>query len=140
MPYTRQEIDNIDKQKTSVLHQLYLDERGLVWIGMPGGGLAIKATKTSDFNNLSSVRQVEVDFGELPLSDAIFVVTDDRIKSTSFIVAQMSYDAPTGKDEDETEMDNLQIRCKCSDGFFTMFVNSTDGSYLHDKFKINYTA
>lgn len=140
MPYTRFQIESIDKQKKAVLHQSYLDERGLMWIGMPGGGLAIKATRDSDFNDLSKTNQVEIDFGNIAVSDALFFVTDTNIKPSSFIVAQMSYDAATDKDEDETEMDYLQIRCKAGDGFFTMFVNSSDGSYLHDKFKINYNS
>lgn len=86
------------------------------------------------------VFQTEVDFGALPVYTGTFTVTDANVSATSQIIAQMAYEAATDKDLDETEMDYLDIRCAPGVGQFTMFIDSRDSSYLHDKFKINYTV
>tara|TARA_R110000851_G_scaffold291462_1_gene445802 strand:+ start:550 stop:963 length:414 start_codon:yes stop_codon:yes gene_type:complete len=82
----------------------------------------------------------EVDFGELPLYEKEFTVKDTSVISTSNITASLAYEAPTGKDLDEVGMDMLSISCgQASAGTFRMFIKSIDGSYLADKFKINYS-
>lgn len=87
----------------------------------------------------ASITQVEVDFGPTPISEAIFIISDSNATSSSRIKGSLAYDAPTGKDLDEVEMDNLAIDCgNASTGQFEMHICSEDGSYLHDKFKINY--
>ena len=86
-----------------------------------------------------AIKQVEIDFGSLPVVSNIFTITDSDAISGSFITGQLAYDASTGKDLDEITMDSLEISCgNAITGTFQMFIKSTDGSYLHDKFKINY--
>lgn len=87
-----------------------------------------------------SVKQTEVDFGALPVANATFTVIDRDITPNSNIVATVAYEAPTGKDLDEVTMDNLQIRAgQATNGSFQMYIETADGSYLADNFKINYT-
>jgi hypothetical protein len=86
----------------------------------------------------TNIKQTEVDFGATPVADGTFTVTDTDVSATSQLIAQVAYEAPTGKDLDEIEMDDLQIRCKPAAGSFDMYIKAADGSYLHDKFKINY--
>ena len=60
-------------------------------------------------------------------------------KTTSNITASLAYEAPTDKDLDEIEMDALFIICgQAEAGSFKIFIKAIDGSYLADKFKINY--
>lgn len=85
-----------------------------------------------------TINQVEVDFGALPLSDATFTIVDASVVPSSHILAQVAWEAPTGKDLDEIEMDDLQLRAQPGTGQFKLFVRTADGSYLADRFKINY--
>tara|TARA_R110000868_G_C10742688_1_gene752528 strand:+ start:569 stop:877 length:309 start_codon:yes stop_codon:yes gene_type:complete len=86
-----------------------------------------------------TIKQVEIDFGGLPVDGTLFTIEDSSVTLDSLIVASVAYDAPTDKDLDEITMDNLIIRCgNCSIGSFEMFIDTADGSYLADKFKINY--
>jgi len=83
---------------------------------------------------------VEIDFGSVAVSSMEFTILDDDVLDTSSIIAAVAYDKPTGKDLDEITMDTLYIVCgQASLGSFKMFIRSTDGSYLSDKFKINYS-
>jgi hypothetical protein len=86
-----------------------------------------------------AVTQVEVDFGTTPVESAIFTITDAGMTTAKHVIASLAYEAPTGKDLDELEMDTLSIVCGNGTGQFDMFIRSTDGSYLADKFKINYS-
>jgi hypothetical protein len=87
----------------------------------------------------TSISQTEVDFGTTPLAEQTFTITDVAATIGSKIMATVAYDAPTGKDLDEIDMDDLVIKCgNATSGFFNMFIKSNDGSYLADKFKINY--
>lgn len=85
-----------------------------------------------------NIKQTEVDFGAVPVPDATFTVIDVDVAPTSHLIAQVAWEAPTGKDIDEIEMDDLQIRCKPASGSFDMFIRAADGSYLADKFLVNY--
>lgn len=87
----------------------------------------------------ASITQTEVDFGTTPLAEKTFSITDAGAIVGSKITATVAYDAPTGKDLDEIEMDDLIIKCgNATAGFFDMLIRAVDGSYLSDKFKINY--
>ena len=86
----------------------------------------------------TDIKQIEVDFGTTPIPNKIFTITDAGVSATSQLLAQTAYEAPTGKDLDEIEMDNLQIRCKPAAGSFDMYIEAADSSYLADTFKINY--
>jgi len=93
---------------------------------------------TLSLDTAAIVNQTEVDFGATPVSNATFTVTDSNVSATSQLIAQVAWEAPTGKEVDEIEMDDLQIRCKPAAGSFDMYIETADGSYLADKFKINY--
>lgn len=84
--------------------------------------------------------QTEVDFGATPVEDATFTVTDVFILSTSInLNCWLSGDAPTGKDQDETTMDDLFIVAgPAANGSFTLYIRGMEG-YIADKFKINYS-
>jgi hypothetical protein len=87
-----------------------------------------------------STGKTEIDFGALPLYEKEFTITDTNVLTTSNITASLSYEAPTDKELDDLEMDSLYIICGPStNGTFKMFVKSIDGTYLADKFKINYS-
>lgn len=85
-----------------------------------------------------NIKQTEVDFGVTPVAEGTFTITDGDVTALSQIIASVAYEAPTGKDLDEIEMDDLIIRCGNGVGTFDMFIRAADGSYLADKFKINY--
>lgn len=94
---------------------------------------------TGKFDFINTFTQVEIDFGATPLAYKIFTINDSDVVSSSYIIGEVAYDAPTGKDLDEIEMDNIVVKCgNCTNGTFDMIINTTDGSYLADKFKINY--
>ena len=87
----------------------------------------------------ASITQTEVDFGSTPLAEQIFTISDAAAIVGSKIVASLAYDAPTSKDLDELDMDDIIIKCgNATTGAFSMMIRSSDGSYLADKFKINY--
>jgi hypothetical protein len=83
--------------------------------------------------------QTEVDFGDLTyVTEKTFTVVDANVTATSKITAQLAYEAPTNKQLDEVEMDDLVILCgQCATGSFSMVITSLTGS-LYGKFKINY--
>lgn len=86
----------------------------------------------------TTIKQIEVDFGTTPVSEGLFTITDVAVTNISNIIASMAYKAATNKDLDECEMDNLIIRCSNGVGTFDMYIITDDGSYLADKFFINY--
>lgn len=99
-------------------------------------------TKNAVYDKLQTMTPVyattEVDFGSTPVASGTFTITNASVTTSSVIVATLQYAAPTGKDLDEIEMDNLIIKCGNGSGQFDMYIETADGSYLHDKFKINY--
>lgn len=97
-----------------------------------GQAITINASGSTD------IAQTEVDFGTTPVSDATFTVASVGVTTASQIIAQVAWKAPTGKEIDEIEMDNLEIRCQPGTDQFFMFINTADGSYLADKFIIQY--
>ena len=108
-----------------------------------GAGISItgdtnQLTVSSTASSSLSINQTEIDFGPTGVSDATFTIIDSNITVNSKIIGQVAWVAPTDKDIDEIECDKLEIKCQPSGGGFLMFVESQDGSYLHDKFKINY--
>jgi hypothetical protein len=100
-----------------------------------GGVATVNVTGGGSF----TVTETEIDFGSTPVSEALFTITDAGIVSTMKVMATVSYAAPTGKDQDELEMDDLQLRAVAGTGNFSLYVRAADGSYLADNFKINYT-
>lgn len=90
-------------------------------------------------NSFGDITQVEVDFGSVGVYSASFTVTDSRVNTSSLIIAQQSYDAPTGKDQDENEMDTLNCMCSAGAGQFTLYVTANLDCVVADNFKINYS-
>lgn len=86
----------------------------------------------------TTINRTEIDFGSTPVSSASFLITNASITTGNNIIAQQAYVAATDKDLDENEMDVLDLRCQPSGGGFSLFAQSSDGSYLADKFVINY--
>jgi hypothetical protein len=87
----------------------------------------------------TQVKQVEIDFGSLPVSEASFLITDASVSPSSHIVGTVAYEAPTGKDLDELDMDGLDLKFGPGSGQFTLYVRGQDG-YIADKFKVNYVV
>lgn len=83
------------------------------------------------------VKQIEIDFGPLPVSEKSFTIADTSVLSSSKIVGAIAYAAPTGKDLDEIEMDNISLTFGVGIGQFTIFARGLEG-YVADKFKVNY--
>jgi len=78
------------------------------------------------------VSQTEIDFGSLPVAEMEFTILDANVTATSKIIASVAYDAPTNKDLDELEMDDLQIKCgQAAAGLFKMFVRTADGTLVY---------
>lgn len=87
-----------------------------------------------------TITQTEVDFGSTPLYSQTFTIADSRITSTSKFIAQLAYDAPTGKSLDELDLDNISIQIGLGTaalGSMQIVVTGLTG-YLSGKFKINY--
>lgn len=82
----------------------------------------------------------EIDFGTTPVADGIFVITDQDMSIGERLTAQVAYEAPTDKDLDEVEMDDLILRAVPGNGQLTIYAHAADGSYLAGKYKINYSV
>lgn len=83
------------------------------------------------------IKQTEIDFGTTPVSEKSFTITDTSVLVTSQLIGNVAYEAPTGKDLDELEMDSLDLKFAPDVGQFTLYARGLDG-YIADKFKINY--
>lgn len=81
-------------------------------------------------------RQVEIDFGSLPVEQADFVIADAGVTPATVVSGSVAYVAPTGKDLDELEMDDLQLRFGAGSGQFTINARGNLG-YVEGTFKIN---
>lgn len=84
------------------------------------------------------VKQTEVDFGAaIAVSEQTFTVVDAGVSATSRVLAWLSTDAPTGRDQDDVLIEEpMDIRCTAGAGQFDMQVRSP--GFLNDKYKINY--
>lgn len=79
----------------------------------------------------------EIDFGTVPVSEKEFVVTNGAATTSHRISGSISYEAPTGKDLDELEMDAIDLKFVSQAGQLTIYAKGLEG-YLEGKFKINY--
>lgn len=84
-----------------------------------------------------NIKQTEIDFGATPVAEASFVVVDVDVSPSSQIVGVVAYEAPTGKDLDELDVDGLDLKFAPGVGQFMIYARGLDG-YVADKFKINY--
>ena len=83
------------------------------------------------------VKQTEIDFGATPISEKEFTIVDSDVLITSKLIGNIAYEAPTGKDLDELEMDAIDLKFQAGVSLFKIYAKGLEG-YLHDKFKINY--
>lgn len=81
-------------------------------------------------------RQVEIDFGAIPVAQADFVIPDAGVSVSTVILGSVAYESPTGKDLDELEMDDLILRFGAESGQFTINATGSSG-YVEGKFKLN---
>ena len=103
-----------------------------VWTLINSGG-----DQDGDVSQSLNIKQTEIDFGPLPVSEAIFIIVDSSVTPSSNIIGQIAYVAPTNKDLDEVEMDTIDLKFSAGNGQFVLYAISTYG-YVADKFKINY--
>lgn len=159
--YTKEEIESFNRQRLGVKNKEYVDDEGNKYIGIDNGWIKIKdkgldttfsPTVTLESENVQDAieeldaiastrtKQVEVDFQEdLYQTYKIFTILDEDVVAGDSIVANIAYDAPSGKELDEIEVDNIICYAgNASDGSFDLIVKGMTGS-LHDKFKVNYT-
>ncbi len=86
----------------------------------------------------ASVTETEVDFGSTPVGEiAAFTITDASVTGASIIMVCLSGAAPTGKDQDELEMDSFHMWALPGSGEFSLYMRPLEG-YVADKFKVNY--
>jgi hypothetical protein len=83
-------------------------------------------------------KQTEIDLGSTPVYEATFTITDANITTSSVIVGYIAYVAPTGKDIDELEFDNFDLRFAPAAGSCTLYARSLEG-LVEGKFKVNYS-
>jgi hypothetical protein len=100
-------------------------------------GSGVKGWYDQPTSGAAVITQTEVDFGATPVAEASFVVVDAAVTATSKIIGSVAYQAPTGKDLDELEMDGLDIKFAPGTGQLTIYARGQDG-YVADKFLINY--
>lgn len=100
-------------------------------VGSPG------AAGTNGSNGALTVTEVEIDFGAVPVYEALFTVVNGSITAGSKLIAVQSGAAATGRDADENEFDSLIITCKPGSGQFTAQVRAFPGP-VSGKYKINY--
>jgi len=88
----------------------------------------------------ANIKQVELDFGVAHnIKEGAFTVVDADVLAGSQIIMLQALDAPTGKVEDENEMDSFNCKCRPdpAGGQFKAYIESQYGS-VTDKFKFNY--
>lgn len=84
----------------------------------------------------TTVTQVEIDFGNVPVLTKTFTVTDVTVTAASKIIAVQAGTAATGRQADENEMDSVRFACNAGTGSFTVYASST--LLVTGKFKMNY--
>lgn len=113
------------------------DSAGQVTWLTAGSGLTITGTTLTAASSISMV-ETEVDFGSTPVGETTaFTITDATVSGTSKIMLSLSGAAPTGKDQDELEMDAFHMWALPGSGSFSLYMRPLEG-FVHDKFKVNY--
>lgn len=96
-------------------------------------------THDGDLSSFIKGTQTELNFGTTPTSCGTFTITDSLVTSGLYIFMVQSADAPTGRSQDENEMDPFQIRCVAGSGQFTAYINSLRGPVV-GLYKFNYVV
>ncbi len=118
----------------AVGEQYFATDTKSVYVGTSSGNQLVGPSSGS-----TQVKQVEIDFGSLPVSEKSFIVVDASVSPTSHVIGNVAYEAPTGKDLDELEMDELDLKFGPGSGQFTLYAIGEIG-YVADKFKVNYVV
>ncbi|MBJ7347289.1 MAG: hypothetical protein JHC87_01815 [Thermoleophilaceae bacterium] len=82
------------------------------------------------------IKQTEIDFGARAWG-AAFTIVDAAVNAGSQITGNIAYEAPTARDRDEVEMEQISLSFAPGAGQLTIFATALDGP-IHGKFKINY--
>lgn len=85
-----------------------------------------------------SITETEIDVGSTPVSEATINIEDPAMLATSKVIGGVAYEAPTGKDLDEIEMDAFDVKFEPVAGGMNIWIKGLEG-YIADKFKIWYT-
>lgn len=85
----------------------------------------------------TNIKQTEIDFGSSGIDTSEFVIMDTDVSSTSQLIGNVAYEAPTNKDLDELEFDQFDLKFAPGSGQFILRITSLNGC-VADKFKINY--
>lgn len=84
------------------------------------------------------VRTSEINLGTIPTYGGAFLVLDPDVSISTLLLVAQSGEAPTGKDQDENEMDALICVGVSGSGSFTVYITANPGPVVGN-FKINYT-
>jgi hypothetical protein len=159
MIFSSLEINKIWSNRTAVLDKVYICEDKCLYKGLKDGTLirlslndpdayikeirkqeaelAANEYNQQDQIRISTTKQVEVDFNNSAFEKE-FVIKDNDVSPSHKILAELAYEAPTGKDVDELQMDDLIVKAGAGDREVRLFITAADGSPLEGKFKINY--
>ena len=164
MALSPNQISTIHVRRSAISGKKYFSDTGKVYIGNSNGTLRLldeanittfKPTLTlkekdiqkiiefidSSINTIiinTQVKETEIDFGSSNYQKSRkFSIFDNNSIIGKNIVASLSYEAPTNRSQDETEMVDFFIRGKANLGSIDLFVTSLTGS-IKGKYKINY--
>lgn len=84
-----------------------------------------------------TLKTVEIDFGLSAVRDKTFTITDADVTVSSFVIANHSAAAATGKSQDENEMDTLILKAVSGNGQFTLYATANP-TLVAGKFNITY--
>ena len=87
---------------------------------------------------VSPIKEVEIDVGDICVTEATVNVIDGLVQTTSKILGGVAYKTPTGKDLDELDMDVLDILFKPLAGSIDVKIRSMTGS-VAGRFVLWYT-
>ena len=94
-------------------------------------------SNSSNGINSSVITQVELDFGSTPTRSKKFTITNANVTASSQLQMWQSADAPTGRSNDENEMDAFVCRVYASTGTIIAYIDSLLGP-VAGKYKFNY--
>lgn len=159
MALSGRELNQISSRKLATNNKRYYGDNEKIYIGTPDGRLRLlDKASVSPFtpvenilaNNIQEAiedvnsrliersKEIEIDFGlDLYQTQKIFNIIDINILETNKIIANLMYKAPTNKDLDELEMDELTLKCKANNGSVDILVTSLLGS-VYGCYIINY--
>ena len=119
--------------ETGRLAILYEDSNSAQWVEVSGSIINF-----SNVYPIINLYTAEIDFGQQSYTEKKFVIPNSNAANGLRIVATQSFEAATGKSEDENEFDSLLLTGKCTDGNVIIYARAVPGP-VAGPFKINYT-